>query len=123
MRKNEVSKIYFLTYLGVLDIARTEPHSFGRHLVGILPRGLPQLPKRLRHQNNKQKQQKNKNQDSTKNPYVLLVFTKTKPFKALITCLFFAQLCVWTLSVWTCLSGAYGRRKKKRDPLKRILKE
>ncbi len=75
MKKNEVSKIYFLYVFGFLDIARTQPHSFARHLVGILPMGLPHLPKRLRHQNKKQQQQKNKNQDFTKNPYFLLFFT------------------------------------------------
>ena len=61
-------------FFGFLDIARTEPHSFTRHLVGMLRMGLPHLSKRLRHQNNKQKQQKNKNQYFTKNPYFLLVF-------------------------------------------------
>ena len=57
MRKNEVSKIHVV---GFLDIARTEPHSFTRHLVGMLRMGLPHLPKQLRDQNNKQKQQKTK---------------------------------------------------------------
>ena len=60
---------------GFLDIARTQPHSFTRHLVGMLRMGLPHLSKQLRDQNNKQKQQKNKNQYFTKNPYFLLFFT------------------------------------------------
>ena len=71
MRKNEVSKIHVF---GFLDIARTEPHSFTRHLVGMLRMGLPHLSKQLRDQNNKQKQQKNKNQDFTKNPYFYYLF-------------------------------------------------
>ena len=50
-----MSKIHVV---GCLDIARTEPHSFTRHLVGILRMGLPHLSKQLRDQNNKQKQQK-----------------------------------------------------------------
>ena len=69
MKKNEVSKNYFLTYFGFLNIARTEPQSFTAELAGILRMGLPRLPKQLRDQNNKQKQQKNKNQDFSKNPY------------------------------------------------------
>ena len=46
--------------LGFLDIARTEAHSFTRHLVGMLRMSLPQLPKQLRDQNNSQKPQKQK---------------------------------------------------------------
>ena len=55
--------------VGFWSITRTEPIRFGPDLVGMLPRSLPQLPKQLRDQNNKQKQQKNKNQDFTKDPY------------------------------------------------------
>ena len=58
MRKNEVSKIYFSTCFDFLDIARTEPHRFTRHLVGMLRMSLPHLPKQLRDQNNSQKQWK-----------------------------------------------------------------
>ena len=56
-------------------------HSFYRPPQFYTPLGgnssymsLPHLSKQLRDQNNKQKQQKNKNQDFTKNHY-LLVFT------------------------------------------------
>ena len=58
MKKNEERKIHFLTCFGFLNKARTQPHSFGRHLVGMLRMGLPQLPKQLRHQNNNQKYRK-----------------------------------------------------------------
>ena len=58
--ENEVSQIYVFSFL---DIAHTDPHSFGRHLVGMLRMGLPQLSKQLRDQNNRQKPPTNENQN------------------------------------------------------------
>ena len=52
--KNEEKRSEYNLFFGFLDIARTQPHSFTRHLVGMLRMSLPHLPKQLRDQNNSQ---------------------------------------------------------------------
>ena len=50
-----MSKIFIF---GFLVITRTDYLGFGPDLVGIFPRGLPQLSKQLRDQNHSQKHKK-----------------------------------------------------------------
>ena len=57
-RKNEEKRDEYYQVLGFLIITRTGSLGFGRDLVGIFPRSLPQLSKQLRDHNNSQKPKK-----------------------------------------------------------------
>ena len=56
--KNKKNETSFSELLTVLLITRSQVFRFGRNLVEMDPRSLPQLSKQLRDQNNSEKQEK-----------------------------------------------------------------